>query len=1241
MADLWDLAPPVNKSAAATGSIWDAAPVLGGTPVAGRQAQSIYEAVVAGLQSSATGLAVRGKLPEQQLAGDAPWYYRAASAAGNVAADLPLSVVGAVAGGAAGSAAAPGPGTFVGAAAGSFAVPMALREALVEAYNGNHATSWQGVWDIAKAALVGGVKGAVIGGATAGVGSVAARGVGAAIAPGIGTAMTVKGAERVIGATALGAELATLTTTSAAVEGHMPTWQDFMDNAILLAGMKGATAAASGLRNVFAETGRRPEQVVLDAQKDPALKAELLREAPGANGEWQHMAQSKISALRDEPMWFSKVGSDFYGSDRAVGTFKAQLNFKKPLIESEVTPEVATALQTRAAKVAPKDGWFFATDSRGRFMEFGMAMPEGAQRVIESLGYDGVIVDVTMKSPWAIALHPQKQVTVTDRGGVFSIPSAYAPLALEERIKAAIGQDPRPEVLREVMKDAIEQKKPLGEGARVVDWSYVTDADTLKGVLNATSELYRQEIEAQRRGVVTNAQSVAEAKALLEAGSLKPHKIGAAGNSGEILARSALLRDALNHTYGELQKIAGVPEADLTPAMKLQALAAIERVSMLNAEFAGVRAEAGRALQIFRSIKRDPTLAGEANLLLNAAERKGSLQDIAALALKMKDNPAGLKTFLEGYNQATTFEKVMEAWKAGILSGPQTHLANIMGNLTKYVVEVPESIVSASIEATVRAAKGDPMTTAQWKARAFAPIYGVQLGAKDALHVAAEVWKGKGESLEKGDVYKTAIEGKKGEIIRLPFKALQVEDALFRTMAERAEAYKMATDRAVKEGFHPETSEFRQKVTQYTQQPAFGLTEEAGLAAVKQIQNAGAEAVFAQRLGPFLETVQGAIAKHAPAMQIILPFVRTPANLVSWAVQHVPGLNLASGRWRADFAAGGERQARAIARVVIGAGLTTTALALTQDEIITGAGMFDKEQGNAKRAAGWQPYSIKIGDTYYSYQRIEPVAKVIGLAADLIELARATKDEQDFGKIASLTVLLFSNATISTTYLSGLSNVIQAATDPARKGEPLLEQYASSLVPKIIGQVTTMADPYKREVEGVLDSIQSQLPYFREKLLPKRDVWGEPSANERWFAVMPVATSQESQDKVRTEAARLQLAIQDVPRFVTEKGPFKPGDRRVELTQEQRDIFRQVSGKQAMTILAPIVNADDWSRIPDYAKAAIYKKVIEGTRKQGQLAALPPDDAARVQMRQKIVDEIIRQQTAADAPAPAPERRVR
>jgi hypothetical protein len=67
-----------------------------------------------------------------------------------------------------------------------------------------------------------------------------------------------------------------------------------------------------------------------------------------------------------------------------------------------------------------------------------------------------------------------------------------------------------------------------------------------------------------------------------------------------------------------------------------------------------------------------------------------------------------------------------------------------------------------------------------------------------------------------------------------------------------------------------------------------------------------------------------------------------------------------------------------------------------------------------------------------------------------------------------------------------------------------------------------------------------------------------------------------------------------------------------------------VSGKHAMEILTPIVNAKDWERIPDFAKAAIFKGVIEGRASRAQYAALPPDDAARVKLRQKIVDKIIK-----------------
>ncbi len=1057
MAGVWDLAPPVNQQR----SVWDAAPVVGATPAPPRRVQDIGDAVVYGLQSSATGLALRGRMPAQELGPDEPWYNRIAAGAAGMVADMPLSIAAAV------PAAPTGP---VGMGAAAFAAPMALREALVEAYGNNYATTWEGVWEIAKAALTGGTKGAIIGGATMGAGRVVAGALPA----------TVGGALRTT--TAVGAELTTLTATAAALEGRMPTWQEFMDNAILLGGMKGAVKIAGGLRSIYAETGKTPAEVLVEARKDPAIKAAL-----------------------------------------------------------------------------------------------------------------------------------EKQ----------EVPEAYRQRAVEERVNAALDETKRQDLTLELMRQAKEPDSPLLKDP--VRYEYITDAETAQGVIRATAEVYRAQIETQRRGVVPTADSLAEGIRMVETGELQARTIGAAANSSEIAARALLAKGAAEHARKLAEQMPDDP-ALWSPEMKLQMAAALERTSLFYGELAGVGAEAGRALQMLRQIKRNPEMLGDAEALVKLYERKGQFTDIATIVRQMKD-PEQVRRFAEELQKATTTEKFIEGWKASILSGPLTHLANMMGNSIKWAIEVPESMLAATLTAAQRKAAGDPLSAAQFRARAFAPLLGLQMGARDALKVADAVLRSDTLTLDKADVYRTAIPGKAGEIIRTPFRALQAADALFRIPAERGKAYELAVDRVIKEGLHPASREAQLQIAAYVDQPTLGLNAKRAAEVTAQIDQAGAEAVFTQRLGPRLETLQRAMAGHWS--QFVIPFVRTPANLVSWAVQHTPVLNLMSGRWRADFAAGGEARNKAIARVAIGTGLAATAFAMAEDGLLTGGGLFDTEMSRTKRGAGWQPYSIKVGDTYYSYQRMEPVAKVLGLAADAIELLNSKKlDEGDAGKLASMLVLMFGNATVSTTYLSGLANTMNAVLDPDRYGEQLVESYATSIVPKIVGQSVMLADPYQREVTGALDAVQSQLPYFREKLLPKRDAWGQPVESNRWFNVMPVNTSKEATEKVKTEAVRLQIAIADAPKAIFERGPFKPSEKKVELSDVERDIFRQVAGGSALELLRPIVNAPDWERTPDFAKARVYQIVLENTRKQAQWAALPPDAPGREKIRRKIID-LVTQQTEA------------
>jgi hypothetical protein len=76
-----------------------------------------------------------------------------------------------------------------------------------------------------------------------------------------------------------------------------------------------------------------------------------------------------------------------------------------------------------------------------------------------------------------------------------------------------------------------------------------------------------------------------------------------------------------------------------------------------------------------------------------------------------------------------------------------------------------------------------------------------------------------------------------------------------------------------------------------------------------------------------------------------------------------------------------------------------------------------------------------------------------------------------------------------------------------------------------------------------------------------------------------------------------------------EKGPFNPKDKRVSSLTSSATSTARSAASRAMEILTPIVNAPDWERIPDFAKAAIYKGVIEATRREGAQARCRPDSA--------------------------------
>lgn len=1052
----WERAPVAQPDMSRVGTTMRAnlAPKVPGEPVTG-----LLDALEAGLQVSVTGLLTRGEAPSKTVSPEAPLLSRAAGNVGTLVGDIPAMIGGVLLG--AGAGAPTGPGAVVTGMAGAFALPAGLRATLMDAYTKGDFQTFGDFWDRASGIIWQTAKAWMTGAATAGAGlgvkALLPAGAPAAVSIGLPTA----------------AEIGTMVSVGAALEGHAPSAQEFLDAAVVLGGVKSSMAVAAKLRTVYAATGKAPAEVVADAARDPAIGAEIAAEGAALPKVYQ------------------------------------------PLAAAETARQIIPG--DKAAQVA--------------------------------------------ESPFA-----------------------------------------------EIPQAAGEPAKPTH-----VNYNYINSTEDAAMALSRLSGIYEQEIQAQRRGTVSWEQTSAEAARILsdtlggvDATLVVPRNPGTPAGAAELLARKQMTIGAAEAMMAARDELLAKGE-NAGPADKLAFLQSIERASMIQAEFLGARAEAGRALNILKSTAVE---AERARQIQEVIDTFGG--DPIALAQRLGDigTAAGALKFAKEATKATTWEKIVEAWKAGILSGPLTTMANMLGNTT-FLAMRPAIDALAAIGGMVTN-QAERISLAEPLAR----VVGDLQGAKDGLRLAWYVIR-TGEQQGKAEQYRKAIGGVTGEIVRLPFRNLSAQDAFFSTMNSRGELYALATRQALAENFNVLTREFRERVVYHVENPTPEMARAAELAAERF--------TFNTPMGDFGAKVQAGVrapwfgTKVAP-MQMIVPFIRTPMNIMEEMFRMSPAAPFVQA-WRADLKKGGPDAARALAEVSLGTAIMAVVVSYALEgnvaggNVISGAG--NPDAGKRRVSEGVvQPYSIKINGTWYSYQRLQPIGTLMGMAADMAEIWDKMTDEES-DKVPKMIATAFANAVTNQTFLQGITTIVQAMSEPDRRAAKFFQQYAGSIVPAIVAQPTIMTDPYQREVNSMLDAIRSRVPGQRQQLPTKIDYLGEPlPTRDKLGGILPIQETTISTDKVRTEAVRLGFSVADAPKKVhVGRGTGKLGD--IEIDPEDRNKYREVSGKMAYAALAPLVNNPSWDTMPDLAKKRVYERVFTFAHRAGALAALP------VEVRQQLAGQII------------------
>ena len=692
------------------------------------------------------------------------------------------------------------------------------------------------------------------------------------------------------------------------------------------------------------------------------------------------------------------------------------------------------------------------------------------------------------------------------------------------------------------------------DAAANINLNNIETPDDVKTIIDQVAAADATPINAARREKITNVELPKLADDLgMTVDDLLARRQGEAFNAEQILAARKILIASGEHLI-KLAKEAATG-GDMQLAMFRRAMA---QHRAIQAQVSGMTAEAGRALQSFNIVAESSKAQERA--IKEALETSGGIEVNQKMAQMISelDDPAQLGKFVKDANKATTVDMLYEVWINGLLSSPTTHMVNNLSNAMVAVLTVGERKVASAIGESIPPGEA----TAQLK--------GMIDGSREGLRLAWHALKSGEPSdvLEKVEVdQRRAISGQNldvagfagrfadfvGELVRVPGRLLTTSDAFFKAVGYRMELHAQAYRQAFSEGLRDEAA--AKRAIEIINNPPENIKMAAVDAGRYQTFTNSLSETRIKGIGEIGQMGESARRKKrvGPYARVIIPFVRTPTNIMSFMFERTPLAPL-SRSIREEIAAGGARRDLALGKIVTGSTIMAVAADLTLSGQVTGAGPVDPQMRNIKRTTGWQPYSIKVGDKYYAYNRLDPVGGLIGLAADMSEIMGQV-DEATADQIATAAVLSIIQNMSSKVYLSGVTEFLDAldssSTDPEANNYKLtryLQRLAGSMVPAAVANLERVMSPEMSATYGYIDRIKSRIPGYSDDLPPRRNIFGEPVVLEGGIGpdiMSPIYQSTDKKDPVADEIVRQQTDVAMPRRAVNG----------VELTPQQYDRY--------------------------------------------------------------------------------------
>jgi hypothetical protein len=640
--------------------------------------------------------------------------------------------------------------------------------------------------------------------------------------------------------------------------------------------------------------------------------------------------------------------------------------------------------------------------------------------------------------------------------------------------------------------------------------------------------------------------------------------------------------------------------------------------------------KAGRALAILKNNIRaiDPQLAFQQDLRAVIRERVQTrfkndpkkadevANKLFAEFMRIRDQPnPDWREFQNAYRAMLGSklwpEKILEFYKAGLLGWP-SRVANMTSNALLRGVRMVEDAVAAGLDATQSKLTGKARE--QYLGEGAVSMLAMRRAWSEAI---PEWWQEMkrnmmlqpddlSKSMAKGSMMEDllqgsgAIAGKTGEFIRFHLKGMGADDALAKHFVEVDHLYRQIY-RKLREGDKNFARKSGESLAQATErifsdlrgnwQQALDGAPQYDFAKVKLFQpmreaakEAARRETFQAELGSVGKSGQ-TFLRNNPFMQIFIPFYRTPVNITKETLARTPlgilnTLRKKDGLSTLQF---NQELSRGITGTLLGMGALSYAMA----DGASGGGPLDPDERAMLESTGWQPYSIKLGNQYVSYQRLEPLASILGVAADSAEGIRSGDFQSARTGMTRVLQSAAENVT-NKTFLSGLDALSSAISHPNQFFPSFIKRMQASVIPNSLGFVPVsglaraLDQTYRQSEPFSMSAFYQKLPFLSSTLEPQ---YG-PSGAERTRpgtaieqVISPFAR------KVRMEG-ETQVGAEEVVRLAASpRSPRKywvaPGGLRVDFLPEERKSMAQAMEEATKYIGQRLIKDPNYLALPD------------------------------------------------------------